>query len=615
MIKNSLKLGALMLPLLMLLQSPAVALSASVAALPPGDDARVVGVVNGDTIEVVIRGIGFTVGYLGISAPRPATAKAMAQCYAPQSYWANYRLVVGQVVRVERETTDFEPNGSGRLMRYVYLSDGRMVNEVMLKNGGATVSTIYSDQRYRGRLAIDQQAAQSGGAGMWGVCQDVLPIVETAADLNQVLPRADQSLDTVFGMEVSVIQAGSTLPLLKSANAGWIRRTAISWREIEPVEGQRNWAALSGIEQEFKLAGEQGFKLVAVVRDAPVWAQAVQGVGCGPIKAEKYRAFGAFMRDLVARYGQSPYNVHYWEIWNEPDIAPQLVPAGSLWGCWGNAKDAYYGGEAYGEMLKVIYPMVKSGRSDAQVMVGGLLLDCDPRQPPAGKDCMPARFLEGVLKAGGNNAFDGVAFHAYDYYDTSRRGVYSNSNWHSSSASTGPVVTEKVTYVSELLSKYGVQGKFLMNTEMALVCGRDGTESRCLTQEYADTKAAYVVEAYAASLAQGLRAAMWYNLSGWRGSGLLDAFGGKTSAYQAYAFASSRLSGASSIMAIVPGQGIQGYEVGKGAGRMWVIWAIDGNRHVLALPEAPRATFDIAGKPIQPGKTMTISSMPVYLDW
>ncbi len=305
MIKNRLMFGALVLPLLLLMQSPAVALGASVPVLPPGDDARVVRVVSGDTIEVVIQGIGFTIGYLGVSAPKLATATNAAQCYAWQSYWANYRLVAGQVVRVERETTDFEPNGSGRLMRYVYLSDGRMMNEAMLKNGAATASTLCPDKRYRDRLAAAQQAAQNGDTAMWGVCKELqpptTPAPATSAVQNRLLPSTSIPLDTLFGIEVSTIQPGTTLSQLKTANAGWIRRTAIPWRLVEPIEGQRNWTALSGMEQEFKTAGEQGFKLVVVVREAPVWAQALQGVGCGPIKAEKYKAFGALRPGAIQR--------------------------------------------------------------------------------------------------------------------------------------------------------------------------------------------------------------------------------------------------------------------------------------------------------------------------
>ena len=72
-------------------------------------------------------------------------------------------------------------------------------------------------------------------------------------------------------------------------------------------------------------------------------------------------------------------------------------------------------------MLKVAYPQIKAADPQAQVLVGGLLLDCDPR-PGAGcsltaQNAIPPKFLEGILRNNGGPYFDGVSFHAYDFYD------------------------------------------------------------------------------------------------------------------------------------------------------------------------------------------------------
>ncbi len=439
--------------------------------------------------------------------------------------------------------------------------------------------------------------------------------VTSSKELHSPLSNANVPLETVFGVEMSQIRSDSVLSKVKAANVRWIRRAAIPWRLIEPSEGQRNWAAISDLEREFQTASENGYKLVIVVREAPAWAQALQGISCGPIKQDKLQAFAAFMHDVVGRYSAPPYNVYYWEIWNEPDISPQLVPADSLWGCWGNESDQYYGGGAYAEMLKTVYPMVKAAQPEAQLMVGGLLLDCDPQNPPAGKDCKPARFLEGILHAGGGAYFDGVAFHAYDYYDNPIKGEYSNASWHASSATTGPVVSAKAQYVTGLLNQYGERTKFLMNTEMALICGQDGAEPRCMTQNFADTKAAYIVEAYAATFALGLRVGVWYNLSGWRGSGLLDTTGQVTLAYYAYQFAAKQFAGITSGMPIIPYPGVRGYELAKANGKLWVIWSVDGSDHTIILPNTPRSISDISGKPISNSGSITVSVMPVYLEW
>ena len=80
------------------------------------------------------------------------------------------------------------------------------------------------------------------------------------------------------------------------------------------------------------------------------------------------------MHDVVERYGSPPYNVKYWELGNEPDAAWQHIASDSVFGCWGDVNAPFYGGQHYGEMLKEVYPQIKSTDPDAHVVVGGLLL-------------------------------------------------------------------------------------------------------------------------------------------------------------------------------------------------------------------------------------------------
>jgi len=382
---------------------------------------------------------------------------------------------------------------------------------------------------------------------------------------------------------------------------------ARSWRAV--------WAAIAYLEQEFMAATAQGFKLVIVVREAPPYAQSIEGSTCSAIKRDKFSAFAAFMRDMVLRYGAAPYNVRYWEIWNEPDIDPRLVAPESLWGCWGDEDDTFYGGGYYAEMLKAIYPVIKQAEPEAQVLVGGLLLDCDPRNPPAGKDCKPSLFLEGIMQNGGGDFFDGVAFHAYDYYEGPVRGDYFHPGWNSSSASGGPVVAAKAQFVRETLFRYGRLNKFLMNTEMALVCGRDGKEPQCLTTEFNDTKAAYAVQSYLTSLAQGLRAAIWFTLTGWRGSGLVDDSMQPNATYAAYRYAAQQFQGATSIVALQPAPGVRGYELQKRDTRVWVLWSTDTTTHNIALNTSPQSVLDLSGKQINGGSAVFVGPMPIYIQW
>ena len=46
-----------------------------------------------------------------------------------------------------------------------------------------------------------------------------------------------------------------------------------------------------------------------------------------------------------------------------------------MFGCWDDPEDAYYGGEYYAEMLKVVYPVIKEADPEAKVLFGGLLYE------------------------------------------------------------------------------------------------------------------------------------------------------------------------------------------------------------------------------------------------
>lgn len=423
----------------------------------------------------------------------------------------------------------------------------------------------------------------------------------------------------VWGIETYYLGPDPSLDLVKQSGAFWVRRNALLWSDVEPEPGSRNWQALSGLELELQNAAAEGLQVILVVRSTPAWAQSLEGSFCSPPTKESLAAFGNFLRDAVARYSLPPYNVQYWEIGNEPDVAAGLVASDSPFGCWGLASDPFYGGAAYADILKAVYPSIKLANPQAQVLVGGLLLDCDPRNPPeipAGsgniKDCTPARFLEGALQNGAGEFFDGISFHAYDYY-AGQPGVYNNANWASASETTGPVLIAKTSYLRQLLEQYGVPGKALYNTEAALLCGRDGSEPECQGADFERTKAIFLAEAYAAAIAERLDANVWYSLTGWRASGLLDGGMEPNLAYQAFQTSVSQLKGAAFISPLGDFPGIKGYIFENNGAPLWLAWAADGKARTLQLDWAPFQVVDFTGSKLEPTASLTIDRSPVYI--
>ncbi len=436
--------------------------------------------------------------------------------------------------------------------------------------------------------------------------------------------------DTPFGIEFSPSTYQQTVPKIAQAGSAFTRLNAVLWGEVEQQEGQRNWSAMADLEEQLKLAAAHDLRVILIVRDTPDWAQKTPGYSCGAIKADKLAAFGDFLYDLVARYSAAPYFIKYWELFNEPDIDPELVSPESPYGCWGDADDPYYGGGYFADMLKAAYPKIKQADPNAEVITGGVLLSCNPATGECNseEEITASKFFEGILVNQGGDYFDGAGFHNYDFYQF-LRGAYYSRKWDTHWNTTGPSVTAKARFLKDLLEAYGVPGKFIVNTETALLCGPAGAPpgaSGCDSAPDSDfefTKANYIAQSYAAASAEGLRANIWYRLLGWRNSALVYDDLSPRPAYTAYQFAEQRLGGAAYLGPIesVDAGGdanLFGYKFQRPDGReVWIIWALDRSSHTLTLPESPLAVWDVLGKKVNltASPTLAITLTPHYIEW
>ncbi len=134
-------------------------------ALPPGEDALVTRVVDGDTIQVDINGTSYRVRYIGVDAPE---STRQVDCFGPESSEFNKKLVSAQRVRLERDVN--ETDRFGRLLRYVYLPDGRMVNEELVRAGYAFARAFPPDVKHIERLRQAEREAREAGRGLWSAC-------------------------------------------------------------------------------------------------------------------------------------------------------------------------------------------------------------------------------------------------------------------------------------------------------------------------------------------------------------------------------------------------------------------------------------------------------------
>jgi micrococcal nuclease len=122
--------------------------------------ARVVRVIDGDTIEIVG---GQKVRYIGMDTPELQTNA----CYSREAAAENETLVEGKSVRLVGDVS--ETDTYGRLLRYVY-ADNVFVNDVLVREGFARAEPIAPDTLYSKELLAAQDEAKESSRGLWAGC-------------------------------------------------------------------------------------------------------------------------------------------------------------------------------------------------------------------------------------------------------------------------------------------------------------------------------------------------------------------------------------------------------------------------------------------------------------
>jgi endonuclease YncB( thermonuclease family) len=136
------------------------------AKQPEVIEAKVVEVVNAETIVVEIDGIRQAVRYLGLNAPTGD------ECFAVEATSANSALVAGKTVRIERQATNVDARGNWVRDVWAPTSDGSyaLVSELLVREGAGRSGVTEPNTRFAGWLMGSESAARAQGIGLWKSC-------------------------------------------------------------------------------------------------------------------------------------------------------------------------------------------------------------------------------------------------------------------------------------------------------------------------------------------------------------------------------------------------------------------------------------------------------------
>ncbi|MHC4562239.1 MAG: thermonuclease family protein [Planctomycetota bacterium] len=126
-------------------------------------------VVDGDTIDVDLPDGQFDTTRIrlwGVDTPETVKEDTPVQHFGPEATALTKQLTLGRPVTIRLEPNEKPRDRHGRLLAYVILPDGRMLNRVLVETGHA-----YADPRYRHRLRREflrlQRQAMADRVGLW----------------------------------------------------------------------------------------------------------------------------------------------------------------------------------------------------------------------------------------------------------------------------------------------------------------------------------------------------------------------------------------------------------------------------------------------------------------
>lgn len=145
--------------------------------------AKVVRVIDGDTIKVIYGGIEQSVRLIGIDTPESrannkankdamrsgqdvSTITAMGK---QATEYVKSMVKKGDTLRLEFDVA--RTDKYNRLLAYVYLPDGRMLNEEIIRNGYASILTVPPNVRYQSKFLSAYREARQNSRGLWRPAQ------------------------------------------------------------------------------------------------------------------------------------------------------------------------------------------------------------------------------------------------------------------------------------------------------------------------------------------------------------------------------------------------------------------------------------------------------------
>ena len=126
--------------------------------------------VDGDTIDVDMNGKSETIRFIGVDTPETHKPNTPVQCFGEKAAAFTKMLIGTNNVRLESDPQGTNRDRYDRLLRYIYLPDGTLVNAEIVKQGYGFAVVGFPFTKMEEFKTYENQARESN-RGLWGGCE------------------------------------------------------------------------------------------------------------------------------------------------------------------------------------------------------------------------------------------------------------------------------------------------------------------------------------------------------------------------------------------------------------------------------------------------------------
>lgn len=136
---------------------------------PPGnvEQAAVVDVIDGDTVDVLLNGEEVRLRLIGMDTPETVHPSRPVECFGREASEQARELLDSKTVQLEVDESQSRRDRFGRQLRYIWLPDGRLFNLEMIRQGYAFEYTYNVPYKYQAEFQQAQETAREEQRGLW----------------------------------------------------------------------------------------------------------------------------------------------------------------------------------------------------------------------------------------------------------------------------------------------------------------------------------------------------------------------------------------------------------------------------------------------------------------